>query len=201
MKLRKLFIIAAMLCAAFAIQTTAQSKTKKPKPKTKPAAPRTATDFYMILPAKYFPYVEGEKNRADLIGTSSENMVMFDNNRAFSPVNGQILLLRRMSGTMLLAISLTECGIGSCRDSLRFVEYKSGRWTEVDGAPPLNRPTMDILFEKKFGRAPDDDAYLIYDISAVDKSISVQLYSAPDKAEIYKLEWDGNIYDFAAPNE
>ena len=55
MKLRKLFIIAAMLCAAFAIQTTAQSKTEKPKPEIKPAMPRTATDFYMILPAKYFP--------------------------------------------------------------------------------------------------------------------------------------------------
>lgn len=187
-----------MIFAGAAQTTFAQGKGKPVKKKS--SEPRTVIDFYMRLPVKYFPYIEYEpKNRASLMGSNSESkaLLSFDNNRPIQPANGQILLLKRMSGVTMLAISYTDCDSDPCKDSLRFVEYENGRWTEVDAAPPkLERGKMVEIYRRKTGKNPDDKAFVVYDIFD-DKSIVVRMRDT----EIYKLEWDGNIYDFAAPVE
>ncbi len=198
MKRLSIITFFAFLVLTFAGATSAQVKGKKPK--SKPAAPRTVKDFYKILPVKYFSYIEYEpKNRASLMGSHStaNGYLSFDNNRPIQPVNAQILLLKRMSGVSMLVISYTDCDADPCRDSLRFVEYENGRFREADAAPPFDRQKAIEIYRRKTGKSPDDKAYLVYDLSPTDKSISVKF----GDAEIYKLEWDGNIYNYAAPNE
>lgn len=198
MKRLSIITFFAFLILTFAGATSAQVKGKKPKSKL--TAPRTVEDFYKILPVKYFPYLEYEpKNRASLMGSYStaNGYLSFDNNRPIQPINGQILLLKRMSGVSMLVISYTDCVTEPCTESLRFVEYENGRWTEADAAPPFDRQKVVEIYRRKTGKSPDDNAYVVYDLSPTDKSISVKF----GDAEIYKLEWDGNIYDFATPQE
>jgi hypothetical protein len=108
MKRLSIITFFAFLILTFAGATSAQVKGKKPKSKL--TAPRTVEDFYKILPVKYFPYLEYEpKNRASLMGSYSiaNGYLSFDNNRPIQPINGQILLLKRMSGVSMLAELLT----------------------------------------------------------------------------------------------
>lgn len=188
-----LFVLSAFGASAI----FAQGKGKTARKKS--VEPRTVVDFYLRLPVKYFPYIEYEpKNRASLMGShsASKALLSFDNNRPIQPVNAQILLLKRMSGVSMLAISYTDCDSDPCKDSLRFVEYEKGRWTEVDAAPPLERGKIVEIYRRKTGKNPGQKAFVIYDVWD-DKSIIVRM----GDTEIYKLEWDGNIYDFTAPNE
>lgn len=203
MKSSKLFIFAFLiLTLAVAAQTTFAQK-KKPTVKPESNAPRTVVDFYKILPAKFFPLVEDIKDRESLIGTENLELgyIGFDNNGPMEPINGQIWLLKRMSGVSMLVISYTDCILADiCTESLRFVEYEAGRWTETDAAPPIpDRQKINEIYERKTGRAPEKKAQLIFDVSPSDKSISAHLASNGETEEIYKLEWDGNIFDFAAP--
>lgn len=203
MKLPKLFIFALLiLTLAGAAQTTfAQGKSRPIKKKT-PAAPRTMTDFYLLLPAKYFPFFDRVKNRRDLI--EGENLadgyLNFMGNRVGMPLDNEMLLLKRMSGTSVMVIAYTECTAGGCDAVLRFVEYENGRWSEVDAAPPLELHAMREIYQRKTGKAAEEKPYVIYSLSPTDKSLTVKI-GGETTVEIYRLEWDGNIYDFAAPNE
>ncbi len=127
--------------------------------------------------------------------SNANGYLSFDNNRPIQPINGEILLLKRMSGASMLVISYTDCVVDPCIESLRFVEYQNGRWTEADAAPPFDRQKAVALYRRKNGKSPDEKEYVVYNLSPTDKSISVKF----GDTEIYRLEWDGNIYDFAAP--
>jgi len=190
-------VVALSFVSTISVTHTFGQKPRGPK-MVKAAAPRTVEDFYKILPAKFYPYLEEQsqiKDRTDLIGTYSvaKGYLSFDNNRPSQPHNGQILLLRRMSGVSMLVLSYTDC----CTDFLRFVEYENGRWSEADAAPPFDRQKAVEIYRLKTGKTPDDRARVVYELSPTDKSISVKMADT----DIYRLEWDGNIYDFAASTE
>ena len=178
----------------------AQVKGKPLKKKT--VAPRTVTDFYMRLPAKYFPFFDRVKNRRDLI--EGENLadgyIHFVGNRVGMPLHNEMLLLKKMSGVPMLVVTYTECYAGDCEAVLHFLEYENGRWSKTDAAPPLEIEAMREIYRRKTGRAAKEKPYVIYSLSPTDKSLTVKIGGEQD-VEIYKLEWDGNIYDFAAPNQ
>lgn len=203
MKTSKLFIFAFLiLMLAGATQTMFAQGKGKPAKKRTPAAPRTITDFYKILPAKYFPFFALVKNRLDLIEGGSDKMgyLNFMGNRAGMPLDNEMLLLKRMSGASVLVIAYTECGIGDCEAVLRFVEYDNGRWSRIDAAPPLELAAMREIYRRKTGKAAEEKPYVIYSLSPTDKSLTIK-FGGETEVEIYKFEWDGNIYDFAVPND
>ena len=184
---------ALILSLAAAPTISAQRKTAKSK------TPRTVTDFYMLLPAKYFPFVDRVKKRRDLI--ESENIKLgylnFAGNRPFMPLENEMLLLRRMSGAAMLVIAYTDCS-DDCQAVLRFVEYENGRWTEADAAPKFDVAQMRAIYRRKTGRDAVENPKIYYSLSPIDKSLTVN-FAGQTSVEIYKLEWDGNVYDFAAP--
>ena len=104
-RLQLIAIFAALILSLAAAQTiSAQRKTAKPK------TPRTVTDFYMLLPSKYFPFVERVKSRRDLIEGENikQGYLNFVGNRPFMPLENEMLLLKRMSGVSMLAIAYTD---------------------------------------------------------------------------------------------
>lgn len=204
MRLSKLFIFALLiLTLAGAQMMFAQSKGKPIKKKTT-TAPRTVTDFYLLLPAKYFPFFDRVKNRLDLIEGGSDKMgyLHFMGNRVGMPLDNEMLLLKQMSGASVLVVAYTDCFgvVDGCDAVLHFLEYENKRWSEVDAAPPFNLAQMREIYQRKTGRAAEEKPHIIYSLSPTDKSLTVK-FGGETEVQIYKLEWDGNIYDFAVPNE
>ena len=200
---RRAAFFALIFCVFSAFGTSAifaQGKVKTGKKKI--AAPRTVTDFYLLLPAQYFPFFDRVKNRRDLIEgeNSADGYLNFVGNRAGMPLANEMLLLKRMSGAPMLVIAYTDCLAGDCEALLRFVEYENGRWSQIDAAPKFDLAQMREIYRRKTGKAAEEKPYIIYSLSPTDKSLTVKFGGETD-VEIYKLEWDGNIYDFAAPHE
>ena len=205
MRLSKLFIFALLiLTLASAAQTSfAQGKSESPRKKL-PAVPRTVTDFYLLLPAKYFPFFDRVKNRLDLIEGGSDKMgyLHFMGNRVGMPLDNEMLLLKQMSGASVLVVAYTDCFgvVDGCDTVLHFLEYENKRWSEVDAAPQFDLAQMREIYQRKTGRAAEEKPHIIYSLSPTDKSLTVK-FGGETEVQIYKLEWDGNIYDFAVPNE
>ena len=184
------------------VSTAIAQKSKSKIVKNKIAAPRTVTDFYLRLPAKYFPFFDRVKNRRDLI--EGENLadgyLNFMGNRVGMPLHNEMLLLKKMSGVPMLVIAYSKCLAGGCEAVLHFLEYENGRWSEADAAPPFELAAMREIYRRQTGKEADEKPYIIYSLSPTDKSLTV-IFGGEQEVEIYKLKWDGNIYDFAAPNE
>jgi hypothetical protein len=205
---RKFLFLTLAACFGFSVcHLTVLAQPRKPKTvKTKTVAPRTVTDFYMRLPAKYFPYVEDVKNRRDLI--EGENLedgyLSFMGNRAFMPPHAEMLLLSKMGNLPipLLVVSYTDCNFDSCKAVLHLLEYHNGRWSEFDGTPPFEIKEMREIYRRKTGRDAGAKPYITYELNSSNKHLTVKM-KGDDGADmnIYELEWDGNIYDFATPQE
>jgi hypothetical protein len=198
MKKSHIIKFCAVLALIFAVALIAAAQGKQ---KNKTSAPQTVTDFYLLLPAKYFPFFDRVKNRRDLI--ESENIetgyLNFVGNRAAMPLDNEMLLLKRTSGTSILAIAYTDCFAGNCEAVLRFAEYENGRWSEVDAAPKFDPSAIREIYRRKTGQTAKEKPYILYSLSPTDKSLTVKI-SGEREVEIYKLQWDGNTYGFAAPN-
>lgn len=174
----------------------AQRKNKTPQSKT--SAPQTVTDFYMLLPEKYFPFFDRVKNRRDLIeGEQIKNGYLnFVGNRPGMPLDNEMLLLKRTNNIPMLVIAYTDC-FNDCEAVLRFVEYENGLWRETEAAPKFDAGEMRETYRRQTGRNADEKLHVIYSLSPVDKSLTVKIGGEAD-VEIYKLEWNGNVYRFAA---
>ena len=102
----------------------------------------------------------------------------------------------------MLVVAYSDCFANVCEAVLHFLEYENGRWSEAAGAPPLDPVAMREIYRRKTGQAAsEDNLNVIYSLSPIDKSITVKINGKAGDIEIYKLEWDGNIYDFAVLQE
>ena len=184
------FLILTVAGAANA--TFAQGKGKPVKNKN--AQPRTVYDFYQKLPARYFPFLKRLKDRRDFVESNDEknNYLRFGANVPFPPEHAEMALLKRMNGSFYIVISYTDDDENEGVGVLRFLEYQDGRFTEAQGASPIDLEKARALYRRKTGREANANEYLFYRIAPVGKTITVAL----GDAEIYKSEWDGNIYVF-----
>lgn len=194
MRSSKLFIFALLILtvAGASQMTAAQGKSRPIKKKT--AAPRTAYDFYLKVPVKYFPFLSRLKDRADFVESNDEknDYLRFGANVPFPPEHAEMALLKRMNGSFYIVISYTDDDENDGRGVLRFLEYANRKFSEANGASPVDLKNAREIYRRKTGRDADVNEYLFYRIEPVSKTITVAL----GKTEIYKSEWDGNIYVF-----
>lgn len=199
-----LTLIAFVALAAGSGSTIAQPRKSKTVKNKTIAAPRTVKDFFMLLPAKYFPALKGMKNRARLIETedSKNGYLWFGNNQPFAPDRAEMQIFKRMSGFYLIVVSYNDCDFaGDCADYAHFLEYKNGKFNEVEATPNLPPRMLRDRFEEKTGREAGAKDRIIYELPRTGKTLKIRIGDLFDSTIIYELEWDGNIFDFAAPNE
>ena len=190
----KILTILFLALAGATNSTFAQKKTTG-KPKSKTAAPRTVYDFYKILPAKYFPFLKRLKDRADFIESDDEKSgyLRFGANVPFPPEHAEMALLNRMNGDFYIVISYTDDDENNGNGVLVFLEYHRGRFTEAEqGASIVDLAEAREIYRRRTGQNADETQKLFYFIQPINKTITVKL----GEIEVYKSEWDGNVYVF-----
>lgn len=185
--------MAIMILFLFSQTTPAQSKIKKSKPRE----PRTVYDFYLKVPVKYFPFLGRLRDRADFVESNDEknDYLRLGANVPFPPEHAEMALLKRMNGGIYIVISYADDDENDGRGVLRFLQYANGKFTEAEGASPVDLKNARKIYRRKTGRDADVNEYLFYRIEPTSKAITVAL----GEIDIYKSEWNGNFYDFTAP--
>ena len=134
------------------------------------------------------------KNRADFVESddAKNDYLRFGANVPFPPEHAEMALLKRMNGDFYVVISYTDDDENEGVGVLRFLEYRNGKFTEAQGASPVDLEAARAIYRRRTGRDADVNEYLFYRIEPVSKKITVAL----GDVEIYQSEWDGNIYVF-----
>lgn len=197
MKLSKLFTFALLILtfAGAAREATAQGKGKSVNRKT--AAPRTVYDFYLKVPVRYFPFLSRLKDRADFVDSNDEknSYLRFGANVPFPPEHAEMALLKRMNGSFYIVISYTDDDESGGQGVLRFLEYANGKFSDAQGASPVDLKSAQEIYRRKTGKSAGVTESLIYRIEPVSKTITVEIGGV----KIYESAWDGNFYDLTAP--
>ena len=129
MKKFNLIILTSLLCFCVS-SAAAQNKAAKSK-----GEPKTVTDFYLLLPAKFLPILAAHQNRRALIDVEDlKNGYLRLGNNEWEGW-GEVAILKKKSGGYLVAVTQYNCG-PVCEGEAVFVNYNKGKWSRADYVLP-----------------------------------------------------------------
>jgi hypothetical protein len=122
-----------ILCIALTILSLAAVAAAQTKP-------RTVKDFYLQIPAEFFPSDAAKRARwIDITDEEGRFLsleipvkdITGEEGGPNSSVFGEIKLFKRKNGATLLGQSITLCDAGVCQSQARLLEYNNGKWKDV----------------------------------------------------------------------
>lgn len=174
MKSKVTFTILMTLFSLVAINVSSAQTVK-----TKPAEPRTVTDYFMILPSKYF--YKSEKplvvaNRRELIDVEDAKNGYLRLKSDEREGRTEIALFKKKSGGYLTAVSLTTCA-PQCDGEINFLEYKNGRFKEIDALPAYTFGDLLTAFHGATQRQPTEDErnQIVFELPRDGKEITLKM--------------------------
>jgi hypothetical protein len=153
--MKRFFILTATVLA-LAINFAATAPGQNKKNGAKADAPRTVTDFYLKLPAKYLQILAAIPNRRSLIKTEDvQNGYLKLGSNEWEGW-GEVALFKRRDGSRVVALTEYDCG-PECDGNLTFLDYRNGKWKEVELLPRYSVGDLRSGFHGATARQPDDD--------------------------------------------
>lgn len=188
--MKKIYILTAiMLALAFNFAAPASAQNKKTNQKS--TAPKTVTDFYMKLPAKYLQILEAIPNRRSLIKTEDvANGYLRLESKDWEGW-GEVALFKRANGRYIVAVTEYSCG-PECDGNLTFLDYKNGKWTRVEMLPRYSVGDLRTAFHGATERSPDEDEMneQVFELPRKGKEITLKLGGVP----VMGFLWDGEDF-------
>jgi hypothetical protein len=175
--MKKFLILTAMMWATainFAAPASAQNK------QNKTAAPRTVTDFYLKLPTKHLKILETISNRRGLIKTEdTANGYLRLESKDWEGW-GEVALFKRANGSYIVAVTEYSCA-PVCDGNLTFLDYKKGKWKELELLPRYTVGDLRTAFHGATGRSPDEDEMneQVFELPRKGKEITLKIGGVP----------------------
>ncbi|MGI8639698.1 MAG: hypothetical protein ACR2MG_07065 [Pyrinomonadaceae bacterium] len=175
--MKKFLILTAMMWATaiiFAAPVAAQNK------QTKTNAPKTVTEFYLKLPAKYLQILEAIPNRRSLIKTEdTANGYLRLESKDWEGW-GEVALFKRANGSYVVAVTEYSCA-PVCDGNLTFLDYKNGKWKEIELLPRYTVGDLRTAFHGATGRQPDEDEMneQVFELPRKGKEITLKIGGVP----------------------
>jgi len=187
----KRFFTLSALVLALAINFAAPAQAQNKKTNSKPGAPRTVTEFYQILPPKYLQILAAIPNRRNLIkieDTANGYLKLGSNEWEGW---GEVALFKRGGGNYIVAV--TEYSYGpECDGTLTFLDYKNGKWKEVELLPRYTVGDLRSAFHGAKGRQPDEDEMneQVFELPRKGKEITLKICGVP----VIGFLWQGDEF-------
>ncbi len=186
--MKRFFTLTVMALAInFAAPAQAQSK----KTNAKSNAPRTVTEFYLKLPAKYLQILEAIPNRRSLIKTEDvANGYLRLESKDWEGW-GEVALFKRANGSYIVAVTEYSCG-PECDGNLTFLDYKNGKWKEVELLPRYTVGDLRTAFHGAKERQPNEDEMneQVFELPRKGKEITLKLGGVP----VMGFLWQGDEF-------
>lgn len=186
-KSAKKFLAVIVFAAALGFVVPANAQ----KSKAAPLPPRTVTEFYLRLPAKYLPILSSIPNRQSLIKIedTANGYLRLESNQWEGW--GEAALFRRKNGTYILAMTQYECS-PVCDGQMTFLDYKNGQWQELDALPRYTVGDLQTAFHGATGRQPSEDEFSeqVFELPRRGKEITLKIGGVP----VMGFLWDGEDF-------
>lgn len=175
--MKKFLILAAMMWAlaiTFAAPASAQNK------QNKTTAPRTVTEFYLKLPAKHLQILEAIPNRRSLIKTEDTANGYLRLEPKDRESWGEIALFKRANGSYIVAVTEYNCA-PVCDGNLTFLDYKNGKWKELELLPRYTTGDLRTAFHGATGRQPNEDELneQVFELPRKGREITLKIGGVP----------------------
>ncbi|MEP6903867.1 MAG: hypothetical protein ABJA66_19245 [Actinomycetota bacterium] len=175
--MKKFLILTAMIWAtAFNFAAPLQAQNKQ----TKTTAPRTVTEFYLKLPAKYLKILEAISNRRNLIKTEDTANGYLRLESKDREGWGEVALFKRVNGSYIVAVTEYSCA-PVCDGNLTFLDYKNGKWKELELLPRYTVGDLRTAFHGATGRQPSEDEMneQVFELPRKGKEITLKIGGVP----------------------
>jgi len=176
----KRFSILTATVLALAINFAALAQAQSKKTNAKSTAPRTVTDFYLKLPAKYLQISDAIPNRRSLIKTEdiANGYLRLGSNDWEGW--GEVALFKRANRSYIVAVTEYSCG-PECDGTLTFLDYKNGKWKEVELLPRYTVGDLRTAFHGATERQPNEEETneQVFELPRKGKEITLKLGDAP----------------------
>lgn len=168
--------------------------------------PKTVTDFYYLLPEKYFPQSDFDgSNKLSLRDYRKSIIKIEDPKNGYLRLEGtwiegwaEVAVFKKTNGKYIVGISIVGCGPGCSNEEMAFLSYENGQWQEITGE--VLPKITDAQIEAAFARhkvAEDDRGGLAYELPRLGTTIKVKLIgpeaAVKDKV-FFELNWNGTKF-------
>ncbi len=173
------------LAISFAAPLQAQNK------QTKTNAPKTVTEFYLKMPAKYLQILKAIPNRRALIKTEdTANGYLRLESKDWEGW-GEVALFKRANGSHIVAVTEYSCG-PVCDGNLTLLDYKNGKWKEVELLPRYSVGDLRTAFHGATNRQPSEDEMneQVFELPRKGKEITLKIGDVP----VMGFLWNGEEF-------
>jgi hypothetical protein len=164
------------------------------------SSPKTVTDFYYLLPAKFFAPSEYTPGKPTLRNYRKSAIKTEDIKNGFLEIQepavegrAEVAIFKKADGKYIVGISQTDCG-PSCAGDVTFLSYEKGNWREITGQvfPEITEAQVNEAYNRKKIGKDDQSGLLVYQLPRT--GTTVKVITGDDylpEVVLFEFGWNG----------
>jgi len=164
------------------------------------SSPKTVTDFYYLLPEKFFAPSEYTPGKPTLRNYRKSAIKTEDVKNGFLEIQepavegwAEVAIFKKTDGKYIVGISQTGCG-PSCAGDVIFLSYEKGNWQEITGQvfPEITEAQVNAAYKRNKVGKDNQSGQLVYQLPRTGTTIKVKTGDddAPEVV-LFEFGWNG----------
>ncbi len=165
--------------------------------------PKTVTDFFYLLPEKFFAPSEFTPGKPTLRAYRKSAIKTEDVKNGFLKIEepfaegwAEVAIFKKTNGKYIVGISQTGCG-PNCLSEARFLSYENGKWQEITNEvlPEITDAQVSAAYQRGKVSKENQSGLLVYELPRTGTTIKIKTGDddAPEVV-LLQLEWNGENF-------